>query len=196
MKNKLSATLGLIIFMISPLVTSTVDAQTVTAGPYYADAAWDQTLACTTLANCPRFSVLSNMNSAAVLDRQTGLVWERSPDTGPFHWSSDQAIAHCNNLSLGNRKGWRLPTIQELASLVDPDPASVTAPRLPPGHPFQNLQPTTTYWSANPLTPPDQDPAGFFVWTLFAFDGSLNGEISIANHSAWCVRGGSGSDIQ
>jgi len=30
------------------------------------------------------------------------------------------------------------------------------------------------------------------AWTLFAFDGSLNGEISIANHSVWCVRGGSG----
>jgi hypothetical protein len=194
MKHKLSATLGLIISMISPLVTSTVNAQTVTAGPYYADASWDQTLACTTLANCPRFSVLSNMSSAAVLDRQTGLVWERSPDTGPFQWGSDQAIAHCNNLSLGNRKGWRLPTIQELGSLVDPDPANAGAPRLPPGHPFQNVGPTTTYWSANPLTP--ETSAGFFVWTLFAFDGSLNGEISIANHAVWCVRGGKGLDVQ
>jgi hypothetical protein len=182
--------------MMTLVVTGTVNAQTVTAGPYLADAAWDQTLLCTTLANCPRFSVLSNMNNAAVLDRQTGLVWEKTPGTTPLHWSTDQAIAHCNNLSVGNRKGWRLPTIQELATLVDPDPANAGGPKLPPGHPFQSVGPTATYWAANPLTPENQSPDGFFVWSLFAFDGSLNGQISIANHLAWCVRGGSGLDIQ
>ena len=198
MKNKLSATLGLIIFMISPLVTSTVDAQTVTAGPYYADAAWDQTLACTTLANCPRFSVLSNMNSAAVLDRQTGLVWERSPDTGPFHWSSDQAIAHCNNLSLGNRKGWRLPTIQELASLVDPDPASVTAPRLPPGHPFQNIQSgmDAAYWSANQAGLGNGIVGTQFAWGVFMGNGFSFTDAALDPHFVWCVHGGKGLDIQ
>jgi hypothetical protein len=56
--------------------------------------------------------------------------------------------------------------------------------------------PTATYWAANPLTPETSDANGFFVWTLFAFDGSLNGEISIANHSVWCVRGGNGLDVQ
>ena len=76
MKHKLTTTLGLVFFMMSPLVTGRVAAQTVSAGPYLADAAWDQTLACSTPANCPRFTVLSNMNSEAVLDRHTGLVWE------------------------------------------------------------------------------------------------------------------------
>ena len=194
MKDKLSGTLLLITLMISLFITGAARAQTVSAGPYYADPSWDQTLACTTLANCPRFMVLSNMNSEAVLDRQTGLVWERSPVVIPLQWASDQAIARCNNLSLGNRKGWRLPTIQELGSLVDPDPANASAPRLPLGHPFQNLQPTSTYWAANPLTAPTSAP--FFVWSLFAFDGSLNGEISVANHLVWCVRGGRGPDVQ
>src|SRR5262249_36993193 len=141
-----------------------------------------------------RCRVVGNMNSAAVLDRQTGLVWEKTPSTAPFLWASDQAIAHCNNLSLGNRKGWRLPTIQELATLVDADPANTSFPRLPPGHPFQ-VQPTANYWAANPLTPP-QITAGFFVWALFAFDGSLNGEFSLETNLAWCVRGGNGLDVQ
>jgi len=47
-------------------------AQTTAAGPYYAVPSWDQTIACTASANCPRFVVLSNMNNDAVLDRETG----------------------------------------------------------------------------------------------------------------------------
>ena len=62
-------------------------AQAVTsAGPYYAEPSWDQQLQCDTQATCPRFIVLSNWidtshpsGGAAVLDRETGLVWERSP---------------------------------------------------------------------------------------------------------------------
>src|SRR5262249_41951206 len=56
--------------------STSASAQTVTNGPYYASPSWDQTLACSALANCPRFVVLANMNNDAVLDRETGLVWE------------------------------------------------------------------------------------------------------------------------
>jgi hypothetical protein len=117
-----------------------VKAQTVAPGPYYANPSWDQTLACSTLANCPRFIVLSNMNSAAVLDRETGLVWERSPSPGPFvNWL--QAHYVCNKLILGNRFGWRLPTVQELASLMEPRILDVPPINwLPAGHPFGNVQ--------------------------------------------------------
>ena len=188
MKHKLSTALGLFIFMMSLLVTSTVDAQTLAPGPYYANPSWDQTLACTSLANCPRFIVLSNMNSAAVLDRETGLVWERSPSTNPITFSIDQATLHCNVLSLGNRKGWRLPSIQELASLVDTDPANTGSPRLPPGHPFQNLQ--DFYWSAN------QAGSSQFAWILFLPNGNLGTELATVPHFVWCVHGGKGLDNQ
>jgi hypothetical protein len=56
-------------------------AQTTAVGPYLATPAWDQKLQCDTLTTCPRFVVLSNWNSEAALDRETGLVWERSPST-------------------------------------------------------------------------------------------------------------------
>ena len=90
-------------------------------GPYYAVPSWDQTLACPTENNCPRFIVV--MSGEAVLDRETGLVWERSPAIQALlPWQAAQAT--CNRRLVGNRKGWRLPTIQDLASLIDPSVAS------------------------------------------------------------------------
>jgi hypothetical protein len=43
-------------------------------GSYYANPSWDQELPA-----AQRFIVLSNLNNEAVLDRETGLVWQRTP---------------------------------------------------------------------------------------------------------------------
>jgi hypothetical protein len=92
--------------------------------------------------------VLSNWNNEAVLDRETGLVWERSPvsvlRTGWF-----DAISGCEGLIVANRLGWRLPSLQELTSLIDPTQSS---PALPAGNPFQGIIGIgiqgSLYWSA------------------------------------------------
>ena len=75
---------------------------------------WDQVI------TNNRFRVLSDFNAAAVLDRETGLVWEQSPD-GVIQQTWFNAQSECNRKSVGGRRGWRLPTIQELAGLVDPN---------------------------------------------------------------------------
>jgi len=93
--------------------------------------------------NSTRFKVLNDFNNAAVYDKETGLVWEQSPlhpageETGVRTWVMAQA--DCNVKIVGNRRGWRLPTVQELASLLDPSNPNGN-PDLPVGHPFSNVQ--------------------------------------------------------
>src|SRR5215831_11984712 len=104
-------------FIVAFLISSTASrAQTVSAGPYYAMPSWDQTIACTTSSNCQRFVVLSNFNNEAVLDRETGLVWERTPDVSTlYNWGN--APHGCIGKPIGGRVGWRLPTVSEMGSL-------------------------------------------------------------------------------
>lgn len=128
-----------------------------------------------------RFSVLGAFGNAAVLDKETGLVWEQSPSTTRTSQWDAQAI--CNTQNVGGRFGWRLPTIQELASLVDPTQSS---PALTSGHPFSNVQVDACYVSATFADP---------FWSVFfsgnggVFQGACSGG-SGAYH--WCVRGGQG----
>src|SRR5215475_2846841 len=102
MKNTLLFALGLIAVAMVVFATEPADAQTTSTGPYYATPAWDQKLQCDTLATCPRFVLLSNWNNAAVLDRETGLVWEQSPSTTPIDIRVS-ARGHCNELATGGR---------------------------------------------------------------------------------------------
>src|SRR4030095_1330601 len=92
-----------------------------------------------------RFRVLNAFNNEAVLDRETGLVWERSPSTQTLAWPN--ARLFCAQKAVGGRGGWRLPAFNELASLVDPTVTNPGVLRLPAGHPFLNVQ-AAAYWSA------------------------------------------------
>src|SRR5262245_14857308 len=85
------------------------------------------------------------MNNEAVLDRETGLTWERRPDGAE---SLNFAKQVCRFKSVGGRKGCCLPSIHELNSLIDPTRSN---PALPIGHPFLGVQ-SSNYWSAT-VTP-------------------------------------------
>src|SRR5262245_27831874 len=110
MKHWLSHTLALIGLGFATCAAAPTHAATIGVGPYYAMPSWDQTLPAAT-----RFIVLSNFGGQAVLDRETGLVCEQSPATDTRNWTD--ASVSCVQKTVGNRKGWRLPTIQDLASL-------------------------------------------------------------------------------
>jgi hypothetical protein len=144
-----------------------------------------------------RFEVLNDFSGAAVLDKETGLVWVRSlpPPLGPFGeplpWSGDLATTtaadRCNFMTVLNRRGWRLPTYQELVSLVDPTESS---PALPAGHPFLNVR-NEGYWSAT-TSAKDPDRA----WLVNFGDGSMGSNSKSVGYFVWCVRGGQGVDPQ
>lgn len=163
----------------------------VANGPYYAWPSWSQKLACA-VGNCPRFIELADWSSLAVLDRETGLVWEKFPSTLIFSWLTAQA--RCNNLNVGNRKGWRLPTLQELASLIDGDPANTNIPRLPAGHPFIGVQPSSSfgYWSATSTA----TLTGFAWRVAFGNNAGADVDDKAGLDFVWCVRGGQGVDPQ
>lgn len=70
---------------------------------------------------------------AAVLDRETSLVWEGVVQTTTHTWNS--ARLQCMSRTVGDKKGWRLPSVHELASLVDLTNSSGN-PDIPAGAPF------------------------------------------------------------
>ncbi len=49
-------------------------------------------------------------------DPDTSLCWQDPPEL--LWWSVDDAVSYCNDLELGGHGDWRLPTIQELISLI------------------------------------------------------------------------------
>ena len=128
-----------------------------------------------------RFEVV--LDGAGVLDKETGLVWEKSPDTTTRSWSS--AVLHAYNKNVGGRGGWRLPTVEELRSLIDPTQSNLA---LPSGHPFTNLL-ADLYWSST--TNVNDTSAVLFVWI---FNGGVGNDGKSGSHYVWCVRGGHGHD--
>jgi len=149
-------------------------------GPYYALPSWAQQLPSAT-----RFIVLTDWGSAAVLDRETGLVWERAPQTSTFVWVN--AIFACREELVGNRRSWRLASYEELTSLLDPTQSN---PALPAGNPFQGIGATDLFWTAT--IDEELSTAAYFVQIASAATFQTGVKDNPANlFRAWCVRGGS-----
>ncbi|UCG12798.1 MAG: DUF1566 domain-containing protein [Deltaproteobacteria bacterium] len=140
------------------------------------------------ISGSERFEMVLGHN--AVLDKETGLVWERNPDTTVSRWH--YARDYCYKKEVGRRKGWRLPTVEELASLVSMG-GDGSGRKLPSGHPFSNNVQATRYWTSTSV----DDLNAYYV--DFA-DGNVKWIGSIAGNKTnnpqrvWCVRGGHGYD--
>ncbi len=159
-----------------PFASEPVIAQSSQNGPYYANPSWDQQLPDTT-----RFIVLLNWNSAAVLDRVTGLVWERTPSSFTHVWEDALFFCHAA-VSTGNRVGWRLPSVEELASLVELTPTR--------GWPavFQGIDHTQgEFWTSSTV---EGFPAQAYAVNPIQNNGGGVNEDRVSKHGFWCVRGG------
>lgn len=133
------------------------------------------------LAVLDRFAVLASFNSEAVLDKETQLVWERTPATNTV--TQPLAKSLCANTKTGGRRGWRLPSVHEMSSLADPSVPQGTL-ALPAGHPFVTV-PQGVYWTATRLT--SSPNTGY--WVNFMDTGFTGTQIYSSNGYRWCVRG-------
>ena len=90
----------------------------------------------------PRFTVTGDV----VHDRLTHLFWFKHADltSAPVDWQQAlESIARWGDKRERDTIYWRLPTINELASLVD---CEACLPALPAEHPFTGVQPG--YWTS------------------------------------------------
>jgi len=109
----------------------------------------------------PRFTARGDV----VVDHLTDLVWAQTPDLSdkPVSWQQAlDTVARLNERQFCGIDHWRLPSINELESLVD---CSCHSPALPLNHPFSGLQ--EGYWSST---------TSFFetdwAWVLYMHKGA------------------------
>ncbi len=127
-----------------------------------------------------RFKVLREFGGAAVLDKETGRVWEQSPSTELFPWTvlstplpgatAPDALSHCYQLEVGGRN----------ACLGDRGQVRKDVRALRPGH---GQRPNLAFAS-------DANRA----WAVGFATGSVFNPLKTANREVWCVRGGQGID--
>ncbi len=121
-----------------------------------------------------RFKALPELGG--VLDSETQLVWEAIPEYSSERW--EYAVRHCSQLKLGNRFGWRLPTLAELTTLLD-----VNSPtNFPNSQSF--VPPPIGMWTST--------QAGLgsnSVWYLDNGYGIAFKATKESYHGTWCVRG-------
>jgi hypothetical protein len=141
---------------------------------------WDKNL-----PSASRFTVLSDFGGAAVRDNNTGLVWEQAPNATANNWF--QSAVSCVNRNVGGSRGWRLPSMAELASLMDP---SLVAPFVPASV-FTGVQ-LDFYWTATTVA---IDTVSGGKWGVrFANTGDVGGLNRDGSFYAWCVRGPMNAD--
>lgn len=125
-----------------------------------------------------RFTVLTDFANLAVRDNNTGLVWEQAPTTMAT-WTD--ARLQCINKTVGGTRGWRLPSVAELASLIDP---TLPAPFVPTV--FTGVEQMAPYWTATA----NADSSSITSKLSLNFQDGLVGVSAKSNANfVWCVRG-------
>lgn len=89
----------------------------------YMDATGSTSTRCVRGAKQSRGTFTRDDVNDIVTHVETGLQWQDNAvvDTNQYIWTG--AVNYCNNLSLGGYTDWRLPSIKELESIIDYDPA-------------------------------------------------------------------------
>lgn len=122
------------------------------------------------------------MAGEAVLDKQTGLTWARKANVANKKLSWQDAVGFCQNLKINNQEGWRLPTKEELISILD---TSQSDPALPEGHPFldvRGVQGGSAYWTST-----DYKDDINTVWIIGMSFGKVQDSLKLFDYGIWPV---------
>jgi len=113
-----------------------------------------------------------------VKDPTTNLVWEDTIHTTEDKITHDEANTYCESLKVGEVSGWRLPTLNELLTLVDytrSDPAILKE--------FNHIKSGTVYWASTPYVRSRDE-----FWGVDFKDGATEGTSKYYNRYIRCVK--------
>ena len=115
-----------------------------------------------------RFKVLKEFGGAAVLDKETGRVWEQSPSTELFPWTvlstplpgatAPDALSHCYQLEVGAVKGGGFRRSRSWQVLWTPRRVLRRLRRSPPAIPLTCRRPCTGRLLPTPAMPAARGP--------------------------------------
>jgi len=123
------------------------------------------------------FSIDSRVeNEKIVVDNNTGLQWQQTIPVKEY--DTETAKEYCETLNYGGRDDWRLPTLQELASIIDNSKSN-------PSIDSDYFPETPT--SSDFLTSSKYAETGNSVWSINFGHSSMNAENE--SYFVRCVRG-------
>jgi hypothetical protein len=129
----------------------------------------------------PNAMSYTDNKDGTVTDNVTGLMWQQGEQAGGYTWgsasTSGTAQNYCATLNLAGYPGWRLPSIEELISILAPGTANPSIDLTAfPG------TPNTNYWSATPVA-----GASGQAWFAYYTGASTSGAAS-TTFGVRCVR--------
>lgn len=167
--------IGAVVVLVGGVVLANYGAGVTPAGAEGAPPGWDNNF-----PSAKRFVVLAAFGNEAVLDKNTGLVWEQTVPDVVRPW--DSAVQTCLRRNIGGAVGWRLPSVVELKSVQDP---SLPAPFVP-ATVFTGVH-LAHHWSASTFS---NDPNNAWFVDFTNFDVlHVSNEPKSTSKRAWCVRG-------
>jgi len=119
-------------------------------------------------AGAPNLENYTDNQDGTVTDNVTGLMWQQAVPTNSYNWAN--AVTYCSTtLTLAGHSDWRLPSIIELASIVDLGQSnpSINSTYFPstPGTAFSSSSP----WAGS----------SSYAWGV-SFDFGYSGNVSVS----------------
>ncbi|HRQ69186.1 MAG TPA: BspA family leucine-rich repeat surface protein [bacterium] len=124
------------------------------------------------------FSIKDNGSGPVAIDNNTHLEWQQMFYLRKYEW--DQAVENCKDLNYGGFDDWRLPTYEELWTIIDlgaEESPAINTDVFP-------FTPADSFWTSS------EDPLDNEIgWTVDFIYGGTRERYKNSSHYARCVRG-------